>query len=260
MAQDLLQDDPELAYLHARAAADRAGRVDIAREFAGLTSYFTDRFSEAVRELRTFQRLSGSQHHMALLVDSLRALGQNDEAIDLASSAKRSGMDGDEWFELVIVLAGARADQEQFDAALANLAQLRRSCSDPGQLARIDEAQSRIEALADGRLVDDEVPIVRIPSDHVVDWVELEDEDEPNEDQDHNEGDLTDSGQPDQLEAGSSHDRQEGDLADSSQPDLIEAAGGHDRQEGDLADSSQPDQLEAAGGHDRQTDNSEFDA
>lgn len=176
MAQDLLQDEPELAYQHARAAADRAGRVDIAREFAGLTCYFTGRFAEAVRELRTFQRLSGTKHHLPLLVDAMRAIGQGTEAIDLAAKAKPSELDPDEWFELGLVLAGARADQGQFEAALAQLARLRRSCSDPASLIRLDEAQTRIEALADGQLVEDEIAVLRLPADGVIDWLDLDPE------------------------------------------------------------------------------------
>ncbi|MCL1897604.1 MAG: hypothetical protein FWG16_02110 [Micrococcales bacterium] len=176
MAGDLLEKDPELAYRHARAAADRAGRVDVAREYAGLTSYFTDRFAEVVRELRTFQRLSGTKHHSALLADSLRALGQINEAVDLATSVKASEVEADEWFELVIVLAGARADQAQFDAALALLTRLRRGYQEPDQVSRLDEAQSRIEALADGRLVEDEVESLHIPKDGVIGWTVFEEE------------------------------------------------------------------------------------
>jgi len=176
MAQDLLQDEPELAYRHARAAADRAARVDIAREFAGLTSYFTGRFAEATRELRTFQRLSGTKHHLPLVVDAMRAIGQGTEAIDLAVKAKPSELDPDEWFELGLVLAGARADQGQFEAALAQLARLRRACTDPALMTRLDEAQTRIEALADGQLVEDEVTVLYLPNDGVIDWLDLDPE------------------------------------------------------------------------------------
>jgi len=185
MAQDLLQQDPELAYRHARAAADRAGRVDIAREFAGLASYYTGRYPEAVRELRTFQRLSGTKHHLPLLADAMRALGQVGEAIDLAVRAKPSEMDPDEWFELGLVLAGSRADLGQYDAGLAQLARLRRICRDPAWLTRLDEAQSRIEALADGQLVEDEVVVLDVAVDDVIDWLDLDPEaDQPEEDQD----------------------------------------------------------------------------
>lgn len=195
MAQDLMQDEPELAYRHARAAADRAARVDIAREYAGLTSYYTGRYSEAARELRTFQRLSGTKHHLPLIADSLRALGQVGEAVDLAQSAKASDMDPDEWFELGLVLAGARADLGQFDAGLAQLARLRRSYLDPELVVRLDEAQSRIEALADGRLVEDEIQVAVPSSDGVVDWLEVELLEEVETEQPENE--LTTPGEPD---------------------------------------------------------------
>ena len=39
MAGRLLDEDPEAAYLHATAAAQRAGRVGAVREAAGLAAY-----------------------------------------------------------------------------------------------------------------------------------------------------------------------------------------------------------------------------
>src|SRR5699024_1724704 len=60
MAGRLIDVDPELAYKHAQEALRRGGRVDIVREAAGLTAYYTDRYAEALREFRTVRRLNGS--------------------------------------------------------------------------------------------------------------------------------------------------------------------------------------------------------
>ncbi len=39
MAGKLVDEDPELALLHARAARQRAGRIAVVREAAGITAY-----------------------------------------------------------------------------------------------------------------------------------------------------------------------------------------------------------------------------
>jgi hypothetical protein len=150
MVLEYLEDVPELAHKHARAGADRAGRVAIVREYAGLTSYYTERYAEAVRELRTYQRISGEKHHTAILADALRGIGKPADAVELALATPSEALDNDEAFELAIVLAGARADLGEFGAARAGLDRLRRGELDPEQRARADEAAERIEALAGG--------------------------------------------------------------------------------------------------------------
>ncbi|MDR1186580.1 MAG: hypothetical protein LBK95_03860 [Bifidobacteriaceae bacterium] len=150
MVFEYLEDVPELAYKHARAAADRAGRVAVAREYAGLTSYYTERYAEAVRELRTYQRISGEWHHAAILADSLRGIGKPADAVELAGSTPRGALDLDEAVELAIVAAGARADMGEFGAAKVGLDRLARARLDEDQRARVDQALDRIEALGSG--------------------------------------------------------------------------------------------------------------
>jgi hypothetical protein len=154
MVLELLEDAPEVAYKHARAAADRAGRVAIVREYSGLTSYYTQRYAEAVRELRTYQRLSGEKHHSALLADALRGIGKPDEALELAVAVPAGALDPDEAVELGIVAAGARADLEEYGAALVGLDRLGRRELDQDQRARLAQAKDRIEALRDGAPVE----------------------------------------------------------------------------------------------------------
>jgi hypothetical protein len=150
MVLETLEEAPEVAYRHARAAADRAGRIALVREYAGLASYYTGRFAEAVRELRTYQRLTGAHHHAALLADALRGIGKPVEALDLAGSVDTETLDPDEAVELAIVTAGARADLEEYGTALVGLDRLARGQLDSEQRERVARAKARIEALRDG--------------------------------------------------------------------------------------------------------------
>jgi hypothetical protein len=150
MVLEYLEEVPEMAYRHARAAADRAGRVAVVREFSGLTSYYTDRWAEAVRELRTYQRLTGEWHYAALLADALRGAGKPAEALEYGARVPSAGLDPDEAIELGIVLAGARGDLGEFRAAKVALDRLGRNQLEAEQRARVQLARQRIEALEQG--------------------------------------------------------------------------------------------------------------
>jgi hypothetical protein len=150
MVLEYLEEVPEVAYQHARAAADRAGRVAVVREYAGLASYYTERWAEAVRELRTYQRLTGEKHYSALLADALRGIGKPAEALELAVATPTEALDTDEAVELGIVIAGARADLGEFGAASVALDRLARNQLDPEQRERVEAARQRVEALAAG--------------------------------------------------------------------------------------------------------------
>jgi len=121
MAGRLIDDDPELAYEHAQAAVRRAGRVDVVREAAGLTAYRTGRFAEALRELRTVRRLNGSSEHLAVMADCERGLGRPERALALAQEEGAAELSPEGSVELALVVAGARLDLEQPEAALAVL-------------------------------------------------------------------------------------------------------------------------------------------
>ncbi len=118
MAGRLIDDDPELAYKHAQVALARGGRVDIVREAAAVTAYATSRYAEALREFRTVVRLNGTTEHLPLMADCERGLGRPARVLELAASAEAARLVGDPKVELQIVVAGARADMGQFDAAL----------------------------------------------------------------------------------------------------------------------------------------------
>lgn len=110
MVMNLLGEDPVAALAHARAARDRAGRVGVVRETAGIAAYTAGEWQEALGELRTARRLTGSNALLPLIADSERGLGRPERAIDLARSAEGRALTGDDATEMLIVESGARLD------------------------------------------------------------------------------------------------------------------------------------------------------
>ena len=129
-AGSLAEDDPDLAWMHARAARARGGRVAVVRETVGLVAYRAGEWAEAIGELRAARRMGGGPGHLAVIADSERALGHPERAIELSRSADAAALDPAAARELAIVAAGARADLGQLDAALAQLRQLSATASD----------------------------------------------------------------------------------------------------------------------------------
>ena len=121
MAAQLIEDDPELAHQHALSAARRAGRVAVVRETLAITAYATGDFGLALRELRTFRRISGSNDQLPLMVDSERGVGRPDRALELGRSVDRASLASDVQVSLAIAMSGARLDLGQNDEALAEL-------------------------------------------------------------------------------------------------------------------------------------------
>ncbi len=118
MAGQLIDLDPEQAYQHAQAAARRAGRVDLVREAAALTSYASGRYEEALREVRAVRRMRGDDSLRAIEADSERGLGRPEKAIEIIDAAETKGMDLADQVELVLVSSGARADLGQNEVGL----------------------------------------------------------------------------------------------------------------------------------------------
>ena len=88
----------------------RAGRVGLVREALGIAAYHVEKYDEAVRELRTHRRISGSNDNIALIADAERGRGKPQKAIELFESAAELDLDNDNRTELVIVAAGAKSD------------------------------------------------------------------------------------------------------------------------------------------------------
>jgi tetratricopeptide (TPR) repeat protein len=121
MTFQLLDDDPQAALQHALAAQRRAGRVGLVREAAGLAAYRAGEYEQALRELRTARRLTGTQEHLPVMADCERGLGRPERALALAAGAEARQLDRAGQLELLIVAAGARQDLGQHDAAVVML-------------------------------------------------------------------------------------------------------------------------------------------
>ena len=134
----LADDEPEQAWLHARAARSQGGRVAVVRETVGLVAYRAGEWAQAVAELRAARRMGGGPGHLAVLADCERALGNPERAIELSRSTEATELDPAAAAELAIVVAGARSDLGQLDVALASLSStLERSDPDAGYWARL---------------------------------------------------------------------------------------------------------------------------
>jgi hypothetical protein len=121
MAARLIESDPALAHQHAISAARRAGRIGVVRETLAITAYATGDFALALRELRTYRRITGRNDQLPMMVDSERGLGRPDKALEEGRSVPRASLPIPVQVELAIAMSGARLDLGQTDQALAEL-------------------------------------------------------------------------------------------------------------------------------------------
>lgn len=117
----LIGDDPQLAHQHAISASRRAGRIPVARETLAVTAYHIGDYALALRELRTFRRLTGSQGHLALMVECERALGRPERGIETGLAAELGELRTEQRVQLAIAMSGARLDLGQTQQALFEL-------------------------------------------------------------------------------------------------------------------------------------------
>jgi tetratricopeptide (TPR) repeat protein len=120
-AGDLLDEDPEAALSHARAARARTSRIAAVREAVGIAAYRCGDWSQALAELRAARRMGSKSSLLALIADCERGLGRPERAIELARGPEVADLSGDDADELRIVAAGARADLGQLEQALTVL-------------------------------------------------------------------------------------------------------------------------------------------
>jgi tetratricopeptide (TPR) repeat protein len=120
-AGELIDDDPEAALAHARAARARSGRIAAVREAVGVAAYRCGDWAQALGELRAARRMGSKSALLALIADCERGLGRPERAIELARGAEAAQLSGDDADELRIVAAGARADLGQLEQALTVL-------------------------------------------------------------------------------------------------------------------------------------------
>lgn len=182
MVQRLLDDDPELAYQHARYAASHAGRIAVVRESAGIAAYLSGHYHEALRDIRAARRLSGLDLHRAIEADCERALGHLDRALKAAQDADPRQLDDAEEAEIAMVVSGVRHEMGQTELGLVVVEEaimmfrgdretLRRLHSVRAdrleELGRTDEAARIRERIGEGpgAQEDDEVEVYDIEED-----------------------------------------------------------------------------------------------
>lgn len=121
MAGRLVDEDPQTALTHARAARALAGRVGAVREAAGVTAYVAGEWAEALSELRTARRITGRADHLHVMADCERALGRPERALAYLDDPAVASLEQQTRVELVIVISGARRDLGQPEAAVVVL-------------------------------------------------------------------------------------------------------------------------------------------
>ncbi|MDN5857212.1 MAG: hypothetical protein L0H84_01190 [Pseudonocardia sp.] len=125
-----IEDDPARALRHARFARQRASRIAIVREAAGIAAYQAGEWAEALSDLRAARRMGGGPGHLAVMADIERALGRPERAIEIARGPEVRELEPADAIELTIVLAGARRDLGELDSAVVTL-----------QIAELDPAR-----------------------------------------------------------------------------------------------------------------------
>ncbi|OBA60961.1 hypothetical protein A5647_12770 [Mycobacterium sp. 1100029.7] len=120
-AGELMDEDPEAALNHARAARARSSRIAAIREAVGIAAYRYGDWAQALSELRAARRMGSKSSLLALIADCERGLGRPERAIELARGDDAAQLTGDDADELRIVVAGARSDLGQLEQALTVL-------------------------------------------------------------------------------------------------------------------------------------------
>ncbi|WP_082964976.1 tetratricopeptide repeat protein [Mycobacterium sp. ACS1612] len=134
-AGELLEDDPQAALAHARAARARSGRIAAVREAVGIAAYHCGDWAQALAELRAARRMGSKSPLLPLIADCERGVGRPERAIELARSPEAAQLTGDDADELRIVVAGARSDLGQHEQALAMLSTPKLDPTRTGQTA-----------------------------------------------------------------------------------------------------------------------------
>lgn len=86
-----------------------------------MTAYRTGDFALALRELRTYRRLSGRDNHVALMVECERGLNRPEKGIETGLAVDAKQLDTEQRVHLAIAMSGARLDLGQTQQALFEL-------------------------------------------------------------------------------------------------------------------------------------------
>lgn len=117
-ASELVDDEPELALKHARAARRKAGRLPVAREIAAEVAYAAGDYESALSDYRALVRMNGNPNFLPVIADCERALGKYQTALRTLRQAHDADLDVVQETETILVEAGLRADMGQPSEAL----------------------------------------------------------------------------------------------------------------------------------------------
>jgi tetratricopeptide (TPR) repeat protein len=117
----LIEDDPELAYQHAKTARRLAARLGGVREAVAVTAYLSEHYDEALTEFRAVRRMTGNHEVLPAMADCERALGRPEKALALSREKQVKDLEPGSQIEMLIVAAGARRDMGQTAAAIQTL-------------------------------------------------------------------------------------------------------------------------------------------
>lgn len=116
------RDDAAAAVVEAEKAKALSPRSSSVREVLGLALYGTERWKDALAELKAYRRISGRNDQNHVMADCLRALGRPQDVVPLAEDALRDrSVPNEAKAEAVVVAASALADQGRYPEALAFL-------------------------------------------------------------------------------------------------------------------------------------------
>ncbi|SMY12496.1 hypothetical protein BJEO58_02093 [Brevibacterium jeotgali] len=174
-------------------------------------AYHTDRYEEALRELRTHRRISGSDDNLPLIADAERGRGRPQKALEIFSEASEEALGHDLYTELLMVAAGAHMDRGEVAEARALLETRNFAGNANGTLVRLlsvysdvirlqgdadlagrYEELARRTAKATGTLFGDEAPDPNAN----VEIVTLEEIELPDEEPEHEEASGQEAGSP----------------------------------------------------------------
>ena len=160
----VIDDDPAAALAFAQEAKRKAARVAPVREAVGVAAYAAGEYAEALSEFRALRRMTGDDAYLPVMADCERGLGRPRKAIELLASVPEASLPPDARVEARIVMAGARRDLGQPEAAVLLLqgpdlstrrtepwlARLRYAYADTLlDLGRVDEAATWFERAMD---------------------------------------------------------------------------------------------------------------
>jgi pentatricopeptide repeat protein len=118
-------EDYDAAIRLAEQSKHMALRAVAPRELLGLALYRAGRWQDAIRELSTYRRLSGSLDQNPVMADCYRALGKPEKALELCEQMQEDKrLPPAVLYEGEIVAAGALSDLGRLEEALQRLERL----------------------------------------------------------------------------------------------------------------------------------------